>query len=111
MYRILQEAVKNVEKHACARNVLVRIRQLKSHIVLQITDDGVGFNAARRDAGYLGRDRLGLLGMHERATSVGGVLVITSARGAGTTIKASMPVRIPTTSALTRNGRSANLAG
>jgi signal transduction histidine kinase len=84
-YRIVQEALNNVHKHAAARNVLVRLERRGLETVLTVTDDGVGFDAdmsARHD----GRRGLGLLGMRERAALIGGELHLTSKRGRGTTV-------------------------
>ena len=92
LYRILQEALKNVEKHARARHVTVRLRQAGAIIRLAINDDGVGFDAEHHVARRKGKGVLGLLGMRERAAYVGGVLTIKSGRHAGTEIEARIPV-------------------
>jgi PAS domain S-box-containing protein len=89
LYRILQEALKNVEKHARARHVTVQLTQQGAFIQLAINDDGVGFDHPARRKGKGG---LGLLGMRERATYVGGVLKIKSTRRAGTDIEVRIPL-------------------
>jgi two-component system, NarL family, sensor kinase len=88
LYRILQEALSNVEKHARARHVGVRLSQRRASVQLTIGDDGIGFDPARRSA----KDRLGLLGMRERAAYVGGALTVKSARRAGTEIEVRIPM-------------------
>jgi signal transduction histidine kinase len=89
LYRILQEALKNVEKHARARHVTVHLTQQGAFIQLAINDDGIGFDHRARRKGTGG---LGLLGMRERATYVGGTLKIKSARRAGTEIEIRIPL-------------------
>ncbi|MFA5263889.1 MAG: ATP-binding protein [Opitutaceae bacterium] len=90
LYRILQEALRNVEKHARARHVTVCLRQ-RTFVQLAINDDGVGFDPDHHAARRKGKGGLGLLGMRERAAYVGGALKIKSVRGAGTEIEVSIP--------------------
>lgn len=87
-FRVVQEALTNVAKHARATRVRVELRRTPEAIVLTVEDDGVGFDVlrARRRAGR--RPTLGLTGMAERASMVGGSLEITSAPGRGTRIRA-----------------------
>jgi signal transduction histidine kinase len=92
LYRILQEALRNVEKHARAIHVTVRLRRVGAVIQLAINDDGVGFETDRRPAGRRAGGGLGLLGMRERANHVGGSLSVKSERRAGTDVVASVPV-------------------
>ena len=92
LYRILQEAFKNVEKHARARHVAVSLRQQGAFVQLTISDDGIGFDQERHSAGRNGKGGLGLLSMRERATYVGGVLKVKSARRAGTKIEVRVPL-------------------
>ena len=89
LYRILQEALKNVEKHARARHVTVRLTHEGAFVQLAISDDGIGFDHPSKRKGKGG---LGLLGMRERATYVGGALKIKSVRRAGTEIEALIPL-------------------
>lgn len=96
LYRILQEALKNVAKHAQARHVAVGLKQGAGGIALTIADDGVGFASKRRGAKHKTRGGLGLLGMRERATYVGGTLEIKSARRTGTEITVRVPSAAPT---------------
>ena len=90
LYRVAQEALNNVARHAQASRVEVGIQKLASSIGMKIHDNGKSFNAD----GVLktkGRKRLGLLGMRERLEMVGGTFCIQSAPGQGTTIEAEMP--------------------
>jgi two-component system, NarL family, sensor histidine kinase UhpB len=82
LYRIAQEALNNVAKHARARSVEIILERRADHVLLIIEDDGVGFEPAEAPAG---RQGFGLLGMQERAALVGATLQIEST-GGGTTI-------------------------
>jgi two-component system sensor histidine kinase DegS len=92
LYRILQEALKNVAKHARARYVTVSLTQDAAFVQLAIQDDGIGFDMARRAGRRKSKERLGLLGMRERATFLGGVLTVRSTCRVGTEIKVRIPV-------------------
>jgi signal transduction histidine kinase len=92
IYRILQEALKNVEKHARARHVAVCLKKQGSFILLVINDDGIGFDPEHHPARRKGKGGLGLLGMRERAAYVDGTLAVKSAPGKGTTITAQIPL-------------------
>jgi len=90
LYRILQEALKNVQKHASARRVSVHLEKQGNSVQLRIKDDGIGFDLERHPAER--SSDLGLLSMSERAAYVGGTLKVTSARHAGTSIKVLIPL-------------------
>jgi two-component system NarL family sensor kinase len=92
LYRILQEALKNVQKHARASQVSVHLARQGNTVQLLIKDDGVGFNSERQPAKRKGHSGLGLLGMRERAAYVGGTLTVKSARRAGTEIEVKIPL-------------------
>lgn len=94
LYRIFQEALKNVEQHAHARRVTVNLTQSGAFVQLTIKDDGIGFDAGRKQDGRKEKSGLGLLGMQERAIYVNGELTIKSVRGAGTEIKARVPAAV-----------------
>ncbi len=83
LYRILQEALHNVEQHARARHVTVDLKQPGAFVQLVIQDDGIGFNPEPHPARRQGKGGLGLLGLHERASYVGGSLKIKSRRSTG----------------------------
>ena len=86
LYRISQEGLHNVVKHAHARSVRVRLAQLDGTVELEIADDGQGFDA---DGDYPGH--LGLTSMRERARGIGGQLSILAASGHGTTLRVRVP--------------------
>jgi len=92
LYRILQEALKNVEQHARARHVTVRLTQHGDVVRLTISDDGIGFDPDYHPASQKRPGGLGLLGMRERATYAGGTLMVKSAPGKATTIQAQIPL-------------------
>ena len=92
LYRILQEALKNVEKHARARHIAVRLTQRGTVVQLAINDDGIGFDPDEPPAKRKGKGGLGLLSMRERARYAGGALNVKSAPGRGTTIRAHVPL-------------------
>ncbi|MFP3928316.1 MAG: PAS domain-containing protein [Desulfobacteraceae bacterium] len=87
-YRIAQEALTNVARHAGAGRVEVDLCREGSVLVLSVTDNGVGFDTARLS----GMDCLGIAGMRERAGLVGGVLEIDSKSGAGTRVLFRVPI-------------------
>ena len=86
LYRVGQEALNNVLKHAHARQVTVRLDVSKHRAVLEVADDGVGFEPSLRNGGGFG-----LPGMRERAERLGGALQVESAPGQGTTVRVEVP--------------------
>jgi GAF domain-containing protein len=93
LYRIVQEALNNVVKHAAARQVKVRLAQVDGAVELSIGDDGCGFDPARSYARGRVTGGVGLSGMRERVEQLGGVLEIHSRPEAGTLIRAVLPAR------------------
>jgi two-component system sensor histidine kinase UhpB len=91
LYRIAQEALANVVRHAGARTVRVRIERVADEVRLSISDDGLGLRA--RDAGSSG---VGLQGMRERAANLGGRLEVRGEPGCGTTVTARVPAVLDT---------------
>jgi PAS domain S-box-containing protein len=89
LYRIAQEALTNIAKHARATNVEVILERRGKQVLLIVEDDGVGFEPSEVERQ---REGFGLLGMQERATLVGATLEIESAAGGGTTILVRMDV-------------------
>ncbi|WP_338525608.1 sensor histidine kinase [Pseudomonas batumici] len=87
-FRVTQEAVTNMLRHARARNLLVRIKRLPEGLSLHIADDGQGFSPAARP-GEEGQS--GMAGMAERIEQAGGTLTVTSGPGKGTQIEALLP--------------------
>ncbi len=86
IYRVAQESLANVAKHAGAKHVTVQLAQLDGRLTLQISDDGCGFDVNSVDAD----EHLGLQGMRERAELVGGRLAVTSQPSGGTTVRLVM---------------------
>ena len=91
MYRIVQEALTNVVKHANASHVSVVLSCEGDKLSVVVEDDGCGFdtNTKLQEAG----DRLGLFGMEERAQLVGGSLTVEASPGQGTAVYLRVPVR------------------
>jgi len=85
VFRIAQESLNNVRRHAQARHVRMSLQFVGNHWQLDVSDDGKGFDPKRRHAGY------GLLGMEERAGLVGGSLEISAQLGAGTSVRLTLP--------------------
>jgi PAS domain S-box-containing protein len=90
MFRICQEALRNIELHADASRAAVDIEFAPAQVVLIVIDDGAGFVVPAL-AGLLGEGRLGLLGMRERAALVGGECEIQSSPGNGTRVVTEIP--------------------
>jgi signal transduction histidine kinase len=88
LYRVVQEALTNVRKHAACRHVSVVLRRTAQEALAVVEDDGRGFDAEAAPAA----GRLGLLGMRERLALVGGTLTVESAPGKGTTVFARIPL-------------------
>ena len=96
LYRILQEALKNVEQHSRARYLTVRLSKPKAVVRLVIRDDGIGFDPEQHPTQQKGEVALGLLSMRERAICSGGTLKVKSVRRAGlTNAGTTIEVRIP----------------
>jgi signal transduction histidine kinase len=87
LYRVVQEALTNIIKHAQAGRVSILLQRKGNAVVAMIEDDGSGF-----DAGETRDDALGLIGMRERVALVSGRLQIESSVGAGTTVVAEVPL-------------------
>jgi two-component system, NarL family, sensor histidine kinase UhpB len=92
LYRTIQEALTNIVRHSDAQLADITIRQTKAYVTATISDDGGGFDVekALRNTGH--ESGLGLFGMNERATLVGGHLKIASQPGQGTRITVTIPL-------------------
>jgi signal transduction histidine kinase len=84
VFRITQEALQNAIRHANAKHVVVRMRSENGRLLVEVADDGVGFDP---DAAELRSKHLGLTSMEERARQLGGRLEVRSAQGSGTTVR------------------------
>ena len=87
IYRIVQEAMTNVLRHARATRVDVLLEQRGDKLVVLVEDNGIGFNLQE----IINQGRLGLVGLRERAEMLGGELIIESMRGKGTTVLVEVP--------------------
>ena len=87
LFRVLQELISNVIKHSQARQVSVQLIKLNTHVVMNITDDGIGFDAENRKKGGIG-----LLNMASRIDAIKGHLHFESEQGKGTTVTIRTPI-------------------
>jgi signal transduction histidine kinase len=86
IYRLVQETLTNVSKHAQAKRAVVSVRESNSSIAVEVRDDGVGFDLEETTGGGFG-----FIGMRERAGLVDGSFAVASTPGAGTTVKIVVP--------------------
>ena len=91
LYRLLQEGLSNVRKHADAGNITVRLISSFPHIILRIEDDGKGFDLKERSAKAAVEKRMGLRSMNERARLLQGRMDIESNPGKGTKVIIKIP--------------------
>lgn len=93
IFFIVEEAVNNARKHAQAVNIWIRVKPLEEDFsLIEIEDDGVGFNVGEVDAYYDKRGSLGMVNMRERAELVNGVLHVESSEGQGTRVQVVLPL-------------------
>jgi signal transduction histidine kinase len=92
LYRIAQEALTNVARHAQANRVSLLLERRSGYVSLIVEDDGRGFDAQGAMGAPASPGRLGLLGMQERVRLAGGTLTIESSPGAGATVFARLPL-------------------
>ena len=88
LFRIVQEALENIIRHASADHVEVSLKEVNQHIELLISDDGIGFEISDVDL----TNKLGLRGIIERSEIMGGKFSVTSNKKEGTTLKISIPL-------------------
>jgi two-component system sensor histidine kinase UhpB len=94
-YRLAQEALANVRKHASATKLSIRLTAGDGKACMRISDDGVGFDVERVLTPGRDGERLGLRSMRQRVHAMGGGMVINSASGKGTTLEFWCPVPVP----------------
>jgi signal transduction histidine kinase len=99
LYRLAQESLSNVRRHAQAEHVVLSMIYGEDRLILEVEDDGIGFEVPDDPGAMLASGRLGLIGIHERARLFGGRATILSAPRQGTTVR----VVIPLTSIVTRS--------
>lgn len=93
LFRIVQEALNNARRHADASSVMIKVLFRPSSVWLTIEDDGSGFDAPEQFVDLVTSGKLGLIGMHERAWILDGVLQIRSEPGKGTVVSVEAPVQ------------------
>jgi signal transduction histidine kinase len=91
VFAIVEEAVGNAKKHAQASEIRINLTAGKNNLVVEIRDNGIGFDVEATKSTYDQRTSLGLLNLDERAELVGGVCSIESARGRGTLVRVEIP--------------------
>lgn len=91
LYRIYQQTLANILRHAQAQNIWVRFDFDETHVMLEIRDDGRGFVVPPRWIDFVREGHLGLAGAAERAEAVGGTLEVESAPGQGTILRVKVP--------------------
>jgi len=91
IYRILQEALHNIHKHAHARSVAITIRKVAQQVNIKVRDDGQGFDIEQALNLHVADRGLGLAALEERSHMLGGQLVITSKKDRGTSIALTIP--------------------
>ena len=104
IFFIVEEAVNNARKHARAEHIWVRLKPDGEMALLEIEDNGVGFDVAEVQDNYEKRGSLGMVNLYERAEMVHGVLRFESTRGQGTRISVKIPMTVEAAEALHRIG-------
>jgi signal transduction histidine kinase len=87
IYRLVQETLNNVSKHAATNRAVVSVRESGGSVAVEVRDDGIGFELDENTGGF------GLIGMRERAELVEGKLAVAAAPGAGTTVSIVVPAK------------------
>jgi signal transduction histidine kinase len=104
IFMIAEEALTNARKHAQARHVWVRMARRDDLFIMEVEDDGVGFNLGAMDDGYASLGSLGLVNMRERAELINGLLEIASEPGRGTVVSLQVPLTAEAAEFLQRPG-------
>lgn len=91
-FRVVQEALTNVARHAGARNVWIELKRNESAAEIEVRDDGVGFCVENALGGAADRGKFGLIGMSERAQLLGAELVLDAEPGRGTRVRLHIPI-------------------
>ena len=91
MFRIFQEVLTNVTRHARASEVHITLQEQASHLILEVRDNGRGLT----DSELSSPQSLGLVGMRERALLLGGEITFLGSQGTGTTVRAKIPLDQP----------------
>ena len=91
LFRICQQALNNVQRHAQANQVTIRLKLDSEQVILEVEDNGCGFQMPQRRIELARQGHLGLVGAAERAEAIGGQLKIISSPQNGTLIQAIIP--------------------
>jgi two-component system, NarL family, sensor histidine kinase DegS len=94
LFRIAQEALNNIRKHARASRVTIKVKGEAGHITMTVTDNGQGFKVPERFEDMVSAGRLGLMGMYERSRLLNGSLQIKSTPGKGTELTVQLPWQV-----------------
>ncbi|MFA4837751.1 MAG: sensor histidine kinase, partial [Dehalococcoidia bacterium] len=92
LYRIAQEAISNIQRHAKASTAKVTLTFGKDKVSLSIIDDGCGFNVPARLTHFAGKGKLGIVGMNERSMDIGATIKFESEPGKGTAVNVEVPI-------------------
>jgi signal transduction histidine kinase len=93
LYRMLQEGLNNIYKHAAATEAVVKLTAAHPNILLRIEDNGIGFDVEKRAREMDSEKRMGLRSLQERTALLGGVMIVASTPGRGTRILIKLPRR------------------
>jgi signal transduction histidine kinase len=96
LYRVVQEALANIARHACAHDVLIHLSWEAAHLSLMIRDDGQGFDMPSTMNHLTSEGHFGLVGIQERVQAIGGTFKVASAPGQGTTLLVDWQMKTPT---------------
>ncbi len=91
VFRIVQECLSNIHRHAQAENATVTLEFDRDHLTVDVQDDGIGFDYSGKPFAYIERNRLGLVGIEQRIAAAGGQLDLQSGPGRGTRLRATIP--------------------
>ena len=93
VFYLAEEAVNNARKHAQAKHIWVRLKMLKDELcLLEVKDDGVGFDIAISNSSYNGSNSMGMINLRERSELINGILHIESTKGRGTSVQIIIPL-------------------
>jgi signal transduction histidine kinase len=107
VYRIVEEALTNVMRHASARSVAISVTHAGERLTVVVEDDGTGFDPTQRS--LTAGSGMGLLCMEERARLLDGSVAIDSAPGKGSAVRLTLPVPPPGSPPIGREGVAARL--
>lgn len=93
VYRIVQEALSNIRKHAQASRVNLQLQFQEDRLLVEVRDNGKGFNRTQTLNSAISVGHIGLLGMKQRAEMLGGDVIIRTREGAGTSVILSLPIQ------------------